>query len=120
MLTLAKNELKGSHSFLISKFIEFHRDSQEHLHNFKTILLVMHDYHKAAFALKVSLLPHMMPDDCLNVAHSSMNIIGIIDLHSSLQILSIRILWQLRTVKGILVLNTTQGKKNVVHLLKRH
>ena len=48
--------------------------------------------------------------------------VGSIDLHNSLHTFSIRILvWQLRPVKGILVLNTTQGKKkNVVHWPKRH
>ena len=57
---------------------------------------------------------------CFNFTHSLMNIVGSIDLHNRLQTFSIRTVWQLRTVKGILVLNTTQGKKNVVHLQKRH
>ena len=48
-----------------------------------------------------------------------MNMAGSIDLHNSLQKFSIKIVWQLRTVKVILVLNTTQVKKNVVDLQKK-
>ena len=49
-----------------------------------------------------------------------MNIVESIDLHNSLETFSIRIVWQLRAVKDILILNTTKGKKNVVHLQKRY
>ena len=48
-----------------------------------------------------------------------MDMAGSIDLHNSLQKFSIKIVWQLRTVKVILVLNTTQVKKNVVDLQKK-
>ena len=48
-----------------------------------------------------------------------MDMAGNIDLHNSLQKFSIKIVWQLRTVKVILVLNTTQVKKNVVDLQKK-
>ena len=48
---------------------------------------------------------------CLNFTQSLMNIIRSIDLHNSLQTISIRIVWQLGAVKGILILSTTQGKK---------
>ena len=57
---------------------------------------------------------------CFNFTHSLMNIVGSIDLHNSRQTFSIRIVWHLRSDKGILVLNITQGKKNVVDLQKRH
>ena len=49
-----------------------------------------------------------------------MNIVESIDLHNSLETFSIRIVWQLRAVKDILILNTTKGKKNVVHLQRRY
>ena len=52
----------------------------------------------------------------INFANILMIIVGSIDLHNSLHTFSIRIVWQLRIVTDILVLNTTQGKKNVVHL----
>ena len=48
-----------------------------------------------------------------------MDMAGSIDLHNSRQKFSIKIVWQLRTVKVILVLNTTQVKKNVVDLQKK-
>ena len=48
-----------------------------------------------------------------------MDMAGSIDLHNSLQKFSIKIVWQLRIVKVILVLNTTQVKKNVVDLQKK-
>ena len=48
-----------------------------------------------------------------------MDMAGNIDLHNSLQKFSIKIVWQLRIVKVILVLNTTQVKKNVVDLQKK-
>ena len=41
---------------------------------------------------------------CFNFTHSLMNIVGSIDLQNSLQTFSIRILWQLRTVKATLAL----------------
>ena len=55
---------------------------------------------------------------CFNFTHNLMNIVGSIDLRNSLQTFSIGTVWQLRTVKGNLVL--TPHKKNVVHLEKRH
>ena len=53
---------------------------------------------------QVSLLPHDTRLMCFNFTHNLMNIVGSIDLHNSLQTFSIRILWQLRTVKATLVL----------------
>ena len=80
----------------------------------------MHDYHKAAFTFEVSFSTPRYDARrmCFNFTQSLMNIVGSIDLN--LQIFSISIVWELRTAKGILVLNTTQGKKNVVHFQKRH
>ena len=49
---------------------------------------------------------------CFNFTHSLLTIVGSIDLRNSLQKLSLRFVSQLRTVKCILVLNITQGKKN--------
>ena len=40
-----------------------------------------------------------------------MNIVGSIYLHDSLQTFSVRIVWQWKAVKSILVLYTIQGKK---------
>ena len=94
----------------------------ENLHSFKEILLMMYVYHKAAFNFEVS-FPTLTYDArwiCFNFTHILMNTVGSIDLHNSLQTFSIRTVWQLRTVKGILVLYTTQGKKNAVHLQKIH
>ena len=83
---------------------------------------MMHDYHKAAFTFEVSFSTPRYDARrmCFNFTQSLMNIVGSIDLYNTLQIFSISIVWELRTVKGILVLNTTQGKKNVVHFQKRH
>ena len=82
----------------------------------------MHDYHKAAFTFEVSFSTPRYDARRMwfNFTQSLMNIVGSIDLYNTLQIFSISIVWELRTVKGILVLNTTQGKKNVVHFQKRH
>ena len=82
----------------------------------------MHDYHKAAFTYEVSFSTPTYDAKwvCFNFTHSFMNIIGSSDVHNNLQAFSIRIVRQLRTVTGILVLNTMQGKKNVMHLQKRH
>ena len=82
----------------------------------------MHDYHKAAFPYEVSFSTPTYDAKwvCFNFTHSFMNIIGRSDVHNNLQAFSIRIVKQLRTVTGILVLNTIQGKKNVMHLQKRH
>ena len=80
-------------------------------------------YHNKAafiFAAWFSTHTHDARWMCFNFTHSLMNLVGSIDLHNSLQIFSIRFVWQLRTVKGILVLNITQGNKNVVHFQKRH
>ena len=46
---------------------------------------------------------------CFNFTHILMNIVGSIELHESLRTFSIRIVWQRKTVKSILV--TMQGKK---------
>ena len=103
-----------------SKFKDF---QVENLHNFKEILLIIYAYHNKTtftFAESFSTPTYDARWMCFNFTQSLMNIVGSIDLHNSLQTFSIRIVWQLRTVKGSLVLNTTQGKKNVVHLQKRH
>ena len=85
----------------------------ENLHNFKEILLMMYVYHKAAFTFEVSFCTSTYDARWMyfNFTHIFMNIVGSIDLHDSLQTFSIRIVWQWKTVKGILVLYTTQGKK---------
>ena len=90
----------------------------ENLHNFKKILLMMYVYHKAAFTFEVSLSASTY--DARWMYFNFTHIVGSIDLHNSLQTFSIRIVWQWKTVKGISALNTTQGKKNEVHLQKRH
>ena len=81
-------------------------------------------YHKAAFKFEVSFSTptYVAKWMVFNFTHSLKDTVESIDLHNSLHTFSIRILvWQLKPVKGILVLNTTQGKKkNVVHLPKRH
>ena len=83
---------------------------------------MMYVYHNAAFTLEVSFSTFTYDAKwmCFNFTHILMNIVGSIDLHNSLQTFSIRIVWQWKTVKGISALNTTQGKKNEVHLQKRH
>ena len=82
----------------------------------------MYVYHKATFTLELSFSASTYDAKwmCFNFTHILMNIVGTIDLQNSLQIFSRRIVWQWKTVKGILVLCTMQGKKNVVHLQKRH
>ena len=111
--TLARNELQGSHIFPKSKLKEI---QGENLHNFN----MMYVHHKAAFTFEVSFSTNTYGARwmCFNFTHTLMNTVGSIDLYNSLQTFSIRIGWQLRTVKGILVLNTIHGKKNVVHLQK--
>ena len=54
----------------------------------------------------------MMPDECASTLHSLLTIVGSTDLRNSMQKLSLRFVSQLRTVKYILVLHITQGKKN--------
>ena len=85
----------------------------ENLHNFKEILLMMYVYHKAAFTFEVSFSTSTYDARwmCFNFTHILMNIVGSIYLHNSLQTFSIRIVWQWKTVKGILVLYTIKGKK---------
>ena len=73
-------------------------------------------YHKAAFIFELSFPTSTYDARSLWVdfTHVLMNIVERIDLHNSLQItvsFSIRIVWQWKTVKGILVLYTIEGKK---------
>ena len=122
-LTYARNESQGLHIFNTNLNSSSFKEIQgENLHTSKEILLMMYAYHKAAFTFEVSLSTPTYDATwmCFNFTHSLMNTVGSIDLHNSLQTFSINIVWHLRTVKGILVLNTTQGKKNVVHLQKRY
>ena len=81
---------------------------------------MMYVYHNAAFTFEVSFSTptYVTKRMCFNFTHILINIVGSIDLHNSLQTFSIRTVCQWKTVKGILVLCTTQGKKNV-HLQKR-
>ena len=74
---------------------------------------MMYVYHNAAFTLEVSFSTFTYDAKWMyfNFTHILMNIVGSIDLHDSLQTLSIRIVWQWKTVKSILVLYTIQGKK---------
>ena len=81
---------------------------------------MMYVSHKTVFTFEVSFPTSDAGWMCFNFTHRLMNIAGSIDLHNSLHTFSIRILWQLRTVEGSLVLNITIGKENVVHLQKRH
>ena len=83
---------------------------------------MMYVYQNAAFTFEVSFSTSTYDAKwmCFNLTHILMNIVGSIDLHNSLQTFSIRIVWQCKNVKGILVLYTTQSKKSVVHLQKRH
>ena len=90
----------------------------ENLHNFTEILFMIYVYHCAAFTFEVSFSTPTY--DARWMCFNLMNKVGSIDLHDSMQTFSIRIVWQLRTVMAILVLNTTQGHKNVVHLQRRH
>ena len=54
-LTLARNELQGSHIFNTSlNSRNFKEIWGENLHSFKEILLMMYVYHKAAFTFEVS------------------------------------------------------------------
>ena len=111
------------HAFFLTLNPRSWKDIQrENLHNFKEILLMMYVYHKAAFTFEVSFSTSTYDARwmCFNFTHILMNIVGSIDLHDSLQTLSIRIVWQWKTVKSILVLYTIQGEKNVVQLQKRH
>ena len=83
---------------------------------------MMYVYHKAAFTFEVSFSTSTYDATwmCFNFTHILMNIVGSIHLHNSLQTFLIRILLQWKTVKGILVIYTIKGKKNVVNLQKRH
>ena len=78
--------------------------------------------HKAAFTFEVSFSISTYDARWMgfNFTYILMKIVESIDLHNSLQTFSIRIVWQWQTVKDILVLYTIQGKKNIVHLQKRH
>ena len=82
---------------------------------YKEILLRMCVDHKAAFTSEVSFSTPKYDARWMyfTFKHSLMDIAGSIHLHNSLQTFPIRILWQLRAVKGILVLNTTQSKKKI-------
>ena len=83
---------------------------------------MMYAYHKAAFTFEVSFSTSTYDARWMgfNFTHILMNIVGSIDLLNSLQKFSIRIVWQWKTAQGILVLYIIQGKKNVVHLQKKH
>ena len=98
--------------FLYLKSGSFKEIQVENLHNFKEILLMMYVHHKAAFTFSTP--KYDVRWMCFNFTHSLLNIVGSIDLHNTLQRFSIRIIWQLKTAKDILVLNTTQGKKMCV------
>ena len=85
----------------------------------------MYDYHKAVFTFEVSFSTPTYDARwmCFNFTHNLMNIVGSIDLHNNLQTFSIRIVWFIwlkNSIVLVLVPNTTQGLKNVVHLQKRH
>ena len=82
-LTLARNELQGSHIF-------------RNFQNFKEILLMIYCYHKATFTFKVrfSTSTYDARWMCFNFTHILMNMVGSIDLHDSVQTFSIRIVWQ--------------------------
>ena len=71
----------------------------------------MYVYHKAAFTFEVifSTLTYAKWM-CFNFTHSLMDFTGSIYLHNTLQTFSLRITWQLRALKAILVLNTIHGK----------
>ena len=75
----------------------------------------MYVYHNAAFTFEVSFSTSTYDAKWMyfNFTHILMDIAGRIDLHNSLQTFSIRTVWQWKTVKGILVLYTTQGKKKM-------
>ena len=79
---------------------------------------MMYIYHKATFTFEASFSTpaYEVRWMCFNFTHSLMNIAGSIDLHNSLQTFTIRTVWQLRTLKGILLLNTTQGNKMILSL----
>ena len=65
----------------------------------------MYVYHNAAFTLEVSFSTFTYDAKwmCFNFTHILMNRVGSIDSHNSLQTFSIRIVWQWKTVNGILV-----------------
>ena len=73
----------------------------------------MYVYHKAAFTFEESFSTSTYDARWMsfNFKYILMNIVGSIDLQNSLQKCSIRNVWQWKTVKGILVLHTIQGKK---------
>ena len=82
--------------------------------SFKEVLLMIYVHHNtAAFTFAASSFTPTYDARwmCLNVTHSWMNMVGSIDLSNSRQTLSIRIVWQLRTAKGILVLTPHKGRK---------
>ena len=65
--------------------------------------------HEAAFTFEVSFSTSTYDARwmCFNFTYILMNMVGSIDLNNSLQTFSIRIVWHVKTVKGILVLYTT-------------
>ena len=83
----------------------------ENLHNFKDILLMKWNLHLPLKYVSVTTPTYDARWMCFNFTHILMNIVENIDLHNSLETFLIRIVRHLKTVKDILVLYTTQGKK---------
>ena len=109
-LGLARNYY-SLYTFFLSLNPKSSNEIQEE--NFKEILLRMCVDHKAAFTSEVSFSTSKYDARWMyfTFKYSLMDIAGSIHLHNSMQTFSIRIVCQLRAVKGILVLNTTQRKK---------
>ena len=82
---------------------------------YNEILIRMCVDHKAAFTSEGSFSTPKYDARwmCFTFKYSLMDIAGSIHLHNSLQTFPIRIVWQLRAVKGILILNTTQSMKKM-------
>ena len=91
-LISARSVLQGSHIFSTSKFKEF---QGENLHNFTEILFM----NKIIFVANFSTPTYDVRWMCFNFTHNLINIVGSIDLHNSLQTFSVRMVWQLRTLK---------------------
>ena len=91
------------HTFFLSQEVLW-RFKEKIYKNLKDFLLMMYGYHKAAFTFEVSFSTSTYDARwmCFNFTHSF--IVGSVDLHNSLETFSIRIVWQLRSVKGNLVL----------------
>ena len=85
----------------------------ENLDNFKEILLMMYVYYKAACTFEVIFSTSTYDSRwfCFNFIHFLMNIFGSTDLNNSLRTFPLRILWQWKFVKGILVLSLHKVKK---------